>query len=260
MIRRMTFLGSLAVASLLRVLGVLAAATTPASGGPSRPGSPVPAVETHGSIRALTDKRDVAAKITLRDVQKTLDTFGLGSLSDLRGEITILESVAWLAYPPESGGAPRVVSSLESNETAGFLAVSHVPPGAWHAVGVETPLTSDNLQATIEGLLPPARKKKGAPPFVFRVDGHFQNVTLAIVDGRQLPPDAKGEAAIEKTNALQALRDVEGTLVGFYAPKDGAAFNHAHKRLHVHVVIPKNKATGHAQSFVLAPGSSVQFP
>jgi len=244
---------------VLRLLGVLVA-TTPAAAASKGPQPALPAVETYGTIRALTDKRDFAPKVTLGDLQKSSSLFGLGSLSELRGEITILDSVAWLAYPPTATAAPRVVSSLQSDEKAAFLVVSQVPPDAWHAVGMEVPLTADDLQATLERLLPAARKKKGARPFAFRVEGHFKKLTLAIVDGHNLPPDAKGEAAIEKTNALQSLREVDGTLVGFYSPKEGAAFNHAKKRLHVHVVIPKSQATGHVQTFELAAGSSVLFP
>jgi len=252
----MIFSASLAALSLLRLLAV--ASAEPANGPTPAP----PAVETYGTIRGLTQSRDLAPKVTLSAVQAAANAYGLGSLSDLRGEITILDGVVWLAFAPpaDSNEAPRVVSSLQSSETAAFLAVSHVPPPAWHAFGLEAPLTSENLQATIERMLPPARKKKGARPFAFRVEGHFQLVTLAIVDGQRLPPDARGEAAIEKTNVLQALREVDGTVVGFYSPRDGAAFNHAHKRVHAHAVLPGNKATGHLQTFVMARGATLLFP
>lgn len=257
--------GSLAVLPVLRLLGVLAAGApgkAPATEPGNEPAATPPPIDTYGTIRGLTEKHDVGPKVTLRDLQKSSNIYGLGSLSDLRGEITFLDSVAWLAYPPtaQTGGTLRVVSSLESPETAGFLAVGHMPPGVWHSVGLDLPLTSEQLQATLEGLLPPARKKKSARPFLFRVEGHFKTVTLSVVDGSHLPPDAKGEAAIDKTNALQALREVDGTLVGLYSPKDGAAFNHAKKRMHVHVVLPKNQATGHMQTFVMAPGGSIWFP
>ena len=39
-----------------------------------------------------------------------------------------------------------------------------------------------------------------------------------------MPAGARGEAALEKANVLQAFRDVDGTLVGFYSPKEGAPF------------------------------------
>jgi len=256
---RMTFSGSLAVVSLLRLLYTWAAVGASSSDGPM---APPPPIETFGTIRALTQKHDLAPKVTLSDVQRSSNAYGLGSLSDLRGEVTFLDGVAWLAYAPAAGSseAPRVLSSLQSSETAAFLAISHVPPGAWHAFGLDGALTSEDLQATIERLLPPARKKKGARPFPFRVEGHFRLVTVAIVDGHRLAPDARGEAAIEKTNLLQALREVDGTVVGFYSPKDGAAFNHAHKRLHAHVVLPHNQASGHLQTFVMAPGATLLFP
>jgi alpha-acetolactate decarboxylase len=224
---------------------------------------PPPAVETFGTIRRLTDDRDAGPKVTLSQVQASANAYGLGSLSELRGEITLLDGVAWLAYPPAAGSGqiPRVVSAAESSEKAGFLAVSHVPPPAWHAVGLPDALTSETLQATIERLLPPARKKKGrGRAFPFRVEGHFQHVTLAIVDGRLLPPGARGEKAVEKANVLQALNEVDGTLVGFFSFTDGAAFNHAGRRVHVHAILPRNQASGHAQSFVMAPGATLLMP
>jgi len=254
---RMTFSGSLAVFSTVHILAVVAGAG-PADG----PAATPPPLEIYGSIRGLAQKHDLAPKVTLSDVQKSANAYGLGSLSDLRGEITIVDGMAWLAYPPAAGStvAPRFVSTLESSERAAFLAVSHVPPPAWHAFGLDASVTMDDLQATIERLLPPARKKKGARPFAFRVEGHFQQVTLAIVDGAQLPPAARGEAALDKTNVLQALREVDGTVVGFYSPKDGAAFNHAHQRLHAHVVLPRNQASGHLKTFIIAPGATLLFP
>jgi len=227
---------------------------------------PYPAVETFGTVRKLTEDHDVGPKVVLDKVQASPYAYGLGSLSDLRGEITLLDGVAWLAYPPDPPPAPpsipRVVSAAESKEEAGFLAVSHVPPPQWRSMGLPAALTSENLEAALERFMPQARTGKGKAPraFPFRVEGHFQHVTLAVVDGRQLPAGARGEKAVEKANVLQALNEVDGTLVGFFSVKEGGPFNHAKKRFHVHVVLPHNRASGHAQSFVLAPGATLLMP
>ena len=225
-----------------------------------------PAVETFGTIRKLTQDHDVGSKVVLDKVQASAHAYGLGSLSDLRGEITLLDGVAWLAYPPDPPPAPpsvpRVVSAAETKEEAAFLVVSHVLPPEWRSMGLPDTLTSENLEAAIERFMPKERKAKGSLPraFPFRVEGHFQRVTLAVVDGRQVPPNARGEKALEKANVLQAFNEVDGTLVGFFSVKEGAAFNHAKKRLHVHVVLPRNQATGHAQTFVIAPGATLLMP
>ena len=224
-----------------------------------------PAIETFGTIRKLTQDHDVGPKVVLEKIQASAHAYGLGSLSDLRGEITLLDGVAWLAYPPAAPPAPpgpRVVSAAQSKEEAAFLVVSHVLPPEWRSMGLPDTLTAENLEAAIEQFMPQAREGKGRPPraFPFRVEGHFQHVTLAIVDGRQLPASARGAQAVEKANVLQALNEVDGTLVGFFSVKEGAAFNHAKKRFHVHVVLPRNQASGHAQSFVLAPGATLLMP
>jgi alpha-acetolactate decarboxylase len=155
-----------------------------------------------------------------------------------------------------------VVSVADSTEKAAFLVASHVLPPQWRTVSVPGALTSETLETTIERLLPQSQQEKGSLPrtFPFRIDGHFQNITLAIVDGRLLPADARGEAAVGKANVLQPLKDVDGTLVGFFSVTDGAPFNHSHRHAHVHAIIPGRQATGHAQSFVLAPGAKLLMP
>ena len=52
---------------------------------------PAAPIRTYGTIRQLIEQHDVAAKVTLSDVVGVPHVYGLGSLSHLRGEITILD-------------------------------------------------------------------------------------------------------------------------------------------------------------------------
>ena len=165
----------------------------------------LPPVTVHGSIGQLVRQRDTAPKVALAEVLRTPHTFGLGSLSDLRGEITIVDGTAWLSYPPAAPGLG----------------------------GVDLP---------------------------FRIDGHFTTLTLAITDGRKVPPGQTSEEVLKKANSLQTEADVNATLVGFLAAKPDERFTHAGTRVHVHAVINGRRMTGHARAFKATAGVKLWLP
>src|SRR6478609_8787029 len=76
-----------------------------------------PRIRTYGTIQQLVSQHDVVAKVALADVLSTPHAYALGSLSHLRGEITILDGQAWVAYRPVlASDGPRVVTGEESLE------------------------------------------------------------------------------------------------------------------------------------------------
>jgi alpha-acetolactate decarboxylase len=219
----------------------------------------LPQVTVYGTIRQIVRQRDVAAKVELAEVLRTPHAFGLGSLSDLRGEITIVDGTAWLSYPPAGpGGVPRVVASSDSPERAGFLVTAPVEPSRWREVQLSAPISSDNLESVLVKLA--AEKGLAGVDLPFRIDGHFATLTVAIIDGRKLPPGPSSEEALKKANHLQTEADVAATLVGFLAAKPDERFTHPRTRLHVHAVVEARRMTGHAQGFRATAGVRVWLP
>jgi alpha-acetolactate decarboxylase len=219
----------------------------------------LPQVSVHGSIRQIVSQRDVAPKVQLGEVLRTPHAFGLGSLSELRGEITIVDGTAWLSYPPAApGAAPKVVVSSDSPERAGFLVTAPVDPGRWREVKLSAPISSDNLEAVLVKLA--AEVGLGGVDLPFRIEGQFSKLTLAITDGRKLPAGPASEAALKKANTLQTETDVPATLVGFLAAKPDERFTHAATRVHVHAVVNARRMTGHAQAFAAPAGVRLWLP
>jgi alpha-acetolactate decarboxylase len=211
---------------------------------------------TFGDIGRLVRDHDTKAKVTLGDVLAKPHTYGLGSLSGLRGEITLLDGQAWLSYPPaRDGDKPRVVTAGNASETAAFLVTTQVDAGAWKKVTLRGALTSRDVDAQVAKLA--IDNGLAGRDFAFRVDGTFQSLTLAIADGRRLPPGPGTEASMKQINALQTLGDVSGSLVGFFSPDSTSSFTHAGAHTHVHAVVPAKPATGHAQDFTVAPGATL---
>ena len=91
----------------------------------------IPTVRTFGTVKSLVETRADAPKTTLASVLARPHAYAVGSLSHLRGEITILDGVAWLVYPPAtSGEPPRVTDQGNGAEQAAFLAAAYVAPPA----------------------------------------------------------------------------------------------------------------------------------
>jgi acetolactate decarboxylase len=240
------------------LLVVVFAVAYAASGG-------LPHVTVYGTIGQVVRQRDVTAKVELAEILLTPHAFGLGSLSDLRGEITIVDGTAWLSYPPDppdprSGpGAPvQVVASRDVSERAGFLVAAHVDPDRWREVKLSAPITSDNLESVLVKLA--AETGIGGADLPFRIEGHFTTLTLAIVDGRKLAPGPGSSEALKKANHLQTETDVPATLVGFLAAKPDERFTHPGKRVHIHAVVEARRMTGHAQAFKARAGARVWLP
>jgi alpha-acetolactate decarboxylase len=148
-----------------------------------------------------------------------------------------------------------------------FLVATHVAPARWRRVPLPQALSSDDLDKTLERLRgldgqTKDREAKDGPTLAlpFRIDGRFNDITLAIIDGRLVPPGPGSETSMEKANVLQQHLNVEGTLVGLFSTATDSAFNHAGKHAHVHAVLPATHAAGHAQTFQLAPGAALFLP
>lgn len=228
--------------------------------------SGLPELQTFGSVKRLIEHHDDVSKVALGSILGSPHAFGLGSLSDLRGEITIVDGVAWLAYPPSTahtpGGKARVTSGATSNEKAGFLVATHVAPTAWRRMKLPAALSSDELEATLARLTgsDPTDPRPAPVSVPFRIDGHLNEITLAVVDGRQVAPGPATEESMEKANFVQREVEVDGVLIGFFASQPDSAFTHAGKHSHVHAALPGKQATGHAQKFRLAAGATLMLP
>jgi len=239
--------------------GMAGAGETAAGGRSGSAG--LPEVEVFGTIAQLVRDHDASAKVDLAVVTRLPHAYALGSLEDLRGEITIVDGDVWLSYPPaRPGAAVRVQKSGGQSESAAFLVATHADERAdWTAIELPDGLASRGAAARLAKL---ARDRGlDGRPVPFRLDGAFASLTLAIVDGRLVPPGPGTEEEMKKANVIETHVRARGTLVGFcsFAP-GGSPFTHPGQPCHIHAVLPEERATGHAQDFVVAPGATLWMP
>jgi hypothetical protein len=215
-----------------------------------------PEVRTHGELRAVMHQRDFTAKVNLASILKQPHAYAVGALSGLRGEVTIIDGVAWLAFA-EPGGKIRLEEVRRSQEEAALLVSARVP--RWKRVKLTRAIPFADLDAAVESL---ARQNGIDPdqPFPFLVTGPVSDLAFHVIDGAKLPA-AGGSHHDHASAGVTATRTrATGTLVGFFSKAHHGVFTHMGSNTHVHVVLPGEKMSGHTDKVTLDRGATLLLP
>jgi acetolactate decarboxylase len=138
--------------------------------------------------------------VTVQDLKRNGD-FGLGTFDGLDGELVMLDGVCHRA----TGGG--VVTSPPDEARVPFAVVTHFHPDASLTTGSGS---LADLTASLDATRPSENLFVG-----IRVDGRFERLSMRAACAAE-----SGENLLEATahQSEFAVVDVEGTLVGFWAP------------------------------------------
>jgi alpha-acetolactate decarboxylase len=211
-------------------------------------------IRIYGSLPGLFEG-ETEAKVSLKDVPPRPGIVGLGSLSDLRGEIAIVRGVTWLSYPG-LGNSMTVESNPLKPESAGFLALAEVQ--RWQSDTLETAVPFDQLAGVIEER---ARRAGIDPnrPFPLLIEGTFSAIELNVVNGPGLGSEKPTQERLRDTAVKVSRERGEGSIVGF-AGGGGEGLIHSGQRFHLHVVLPVAQEVGHLDSVRVEAGSLLRLP
>lgn len=246
----------------LVVLGLLAYGFL-ASRGPSirvsapplvLPGTPG-GVRTYGSVAELWEG-DVGGKVSLSVVPSGPGVVGLGSLSELRGEIAIVRGRRWFSYP-ESNLRVRVAEVASTDESAAFLAIADVP--RWQTQRFEQAVPFDRLATELEQRAARAGLDT-TRTFPLLIEGKLGKVEVSVVNGPALGSERPTRERVRDTAVRASTASAQGSVVGFFAGEGGERLVHLGERLHLHVVLPAEKLAGHLESARIEAGSSLRLP
>lgn len=212
-------------------------------------------IRTYGSLPELLAGK-TGPKVSLATLPSGPGVVAVGSLTDLRGELTIVRGVPWRSYP-ESGRGIRISTEPGSGESAAFLALADVP--RWQEQKLDALVPFERLAMELEE----RARRVGidtSRPFPVMIDGTFSEIHFNVVNGAALGSARPTEARLDDI-AVKGFAPVgEGTIVGFFAKKHGERLVHAGERLHLHVVLPGVERAGHLDSAQIEPHSVVRFP
>jgi len=226
-------------ARLLVVLAVVATATPP-----SAPTSPRPPVEWQGSLRAVHGG-DSSPKLALSSVEGQSHLYAVGLASQSDGEITILDSQAWVTRV----AAGELATAHGFGASAALLVWAQVEKWSPPAALGRTIASHAELEAAVEAAAHLASFDTSTP-FPFLLKGRFTRLQTHVRTPAGSDSPAGGHAR------TRTLRDTNATVIGFYSKEHEGIFTHRGSFAHLHCVAADG-TSGHLDD--LAFGDSVEI-
>jgi alpha-acetolactate decarboxylase len=223
---------------------------------------PAPAkVRWFGALHAIMHEGRTAGSVTLSDQVPGPHAWGLGALGALRGEVTVLDDVAWLALPQADGTAQVRRGDLggaDHEQTAALFVVAQVD--SWDEVAVSKEVPWSQLDTFLGSALQ-ARGFALDVPTPIRLEGTVSALRWHVIDGSKLTPGHGASHADHARSAVQGkLENSAVKLVGFYSTAHQGVFTHAGSSSHFHVVAEALGVSGHVDELHLTPGIRLLLP
>jgi acetolactate decarboxylase len=216
----------------------------------------LPEVKAYGALHAMMHEGKTAAEIHIQQLAPA-HVYAVGALSELRGEVTIVDSKIWLAYPNGASGE-RVESPPSSDEGAALLVSSIVPN--WSSVPIDEDIEPAQLESTIERIA----KSHGVDierRFALRIEGPLANVAWHVIDGSRATPETTASHEGHMQMAVrEQLPEASATVVGFFSKNDQGVFTHMGANTHLHWVDATNRRTGHLDSVKVLKHATLWLP
>lgn len=212
-----------------------------------------PELRVWGALRGIMHEGKTGPQVTLASALQP-HTYGVGALSALAGEITVVDGTAFVSRPA-AGGA--IVVEKNPTAEATLLVLATVP--AWKRVPLEARIESGQLDERIEALARQAAMDVGRP-FPVLIEG-VVNARWHVLGGAGEPGGHGGDHAAHLRNAVTGkLTGSRALLVGFFSRQHEGVFTHMGERTHFHLLSEDRKIMGHIDELVVHAGSVLQLP
>jgi alpha-acetolactate decarboxylase len=211
-------------------------------------------VRAYGEFRLFMQRQDYSPKVALPDAKAPDPTDGVGALSGLRGEISLIDGRYIVTY----GGGCQTCPAAHS-ETAALLGTARVT--AWHEpVAIPQTLSGKALddfiivQAQAKGL-------DTTRPFPVRMSGMLVDVEMHVIEAPNEGFTGHGSKVhMAKQDEYKHAR-LSGTVVGFYAPQSMfAVLTHPGELFHFHWINDGRTRTAHLDAFGMEKGAALLLP
>jgi alpha-acetolactate decarboxylase len=213
-------------------------------------------ITAYGAFRRFMHMADFGTKVIVGDIKSTPSLYGIGALTDLKGEITVVGGDPVVSLG--SDWQHRLSAQEASSSGASLLVTVKVP--TWYEVRIDQ-LVKD---ADVEAYVLNQAKRAGvviSSSFPFVVKGMVGPFKAHVLDGAN--PEFKGHGSqVRMAQQVDEQSDgLKGTVVGFYAaPNDVGVITHPGERIHAHFVADGNARTSHLDSLSLTKGSTLLLP
>lgn len=198
-----------------------------------------PQVYTIGAMKVVKGG-DLESTTEIKTEQGIEHMYGLGPLDSLTGEVMILDGVIYISKL-ENG--QEVVTTVDQIK-APFFVLSEVPN--WKSSILNADIqTLEGIEAYLLMAYHILQK-----PFAFQVVGTFDEVAYHI-QNRTAQTEVEQPFEIHKHQAKYTLKNVAGTLLGFYSPNHEGVFTHKGQKIHVHFLSEDKNHMGHVDHLMI---------
>jgi hypothetical protein len=200
-------------------------------------------VRHYGSLHAIMHDGDRGPHVDLASVMQSPRVIAVGALSEMRGEITIVDGEAWLSYGTAEGTV-QARRATSTDEHATLLVVTEV--ASWTAPRTfENDVPLAELDARIEALARASGVDVGRP-FAVRIEGELADLSAHILRGA-----GHGRTTLTRESA-------QARVVGFFSRGDQGVFTHMGSFTHLHVLLDAD-ITAHVDGIVIRAGATIAF-
>ncbi len=209
------------------------------------------AVKTWGSMREVLREGNTGGRVQLTEVVHA-KSMGVGALAELKGEITVIDGVAFVSTfsdeRPNSTGVPVTRRALDSDQAA-LLVMAEV--NAWKSVELAECSSYEELERKISHCLIQHHFDLFQPTPI-RISGIAERVDFHVI---------AGSCPIAEPEGTPPWRgSVEGDpleLVGIYVEGSAGKLTHHQHNSHLHVI--SGSLTGHVDALSLR-NATLQIP
>jgi hypothetical protein len=213
-------------------------------------------ISVHGNFKRMLHAGDVSGKINLASLQVFSNSYGVGALAGLQGEILVWNGTILITPGESISGSTQ---PPQANDQAALLITAQVME--WEGLQVPGNMTLDEF----ERFLVDAASSIGIDtkkPFPFLLTGEITNYTWHVVTGAAKRHGVgtmhqQGHAG----NRIFSGGKIKGKLVGFYSSEElEGVISHPGERLHIHFTDDEIKISGHLDTFGVRKGATLLLP
>lgn len=182
-------------------------------------------VTTWGTLREVLREGHTEARVVLATVAGP-NVIGVGALSELRGEVTVVDGRVLVAVPGGEGAV--TVREATGNDAAALLVLADVP--AWIEIPVGACASYEELEATIAAHL----ERRGDDPSLprpVRVRGRATHLTLHVIAGACPIANPSGPSPWVFSGPVNEVE-----LLGIYVEGAAGVLTHHTHSSHLHAV------------------------
>lgn len=212
-------------------------------------------VMTYGAFRNFMQKQDFRATVGLGAAKATGATDGVGALSNLRGEITMVDGRYILSY----GGGCKEACPAPHEESAALLGTGTV--SAWaDPVILSEPLAGKALDDVIIATAKAAGLDM-AKPFPVRLKGTLTGLVMHVIEA-PMPGFSGHDSKVHMAKQDEFRHEtLPGLVVGFYVPSSmHGTLSHPGEPFHFHWLDEARTRTAHLDAFGMARGAELILP